>query len=78
MGIDFHDARNRRTRSGREADESWRKAVVGAGRLGPGEVFGVSFVLGEPTATALDSGWAPRPLVEQDRWTLWLAVTTAA
>ncbi|MGZ4539230.1 MAG: class I SAM-dependent methyltransferase [Blastococcus sp.] len=29
MGIDFHAAANRRTYSGREADESWRRAVVG-------------------------------------------------
>ena len=29
MGIDFHDAANRRTYSGRNADESWRQAVAG-------------------------------------------------
>jgi 2-polyprenyl-3-methyl-5-hydroxy-6-metoxy-1,4-benzoquinol methylase len=29
VGIDFHDAGNRRTYSGRAADQSWRQTVAG-------------------------------------------------
>jgi hypothetical protein len=29
MAIDFRDRANRRTYSGREADESWREAITG-------------------------------------------------